>query len=1749
MSTGIGGLSSPTTSAAAPDPSEFWDDDFRPLQSAGTSILKALREDETSPQGDLYRRILSTAASTSTSASSNSTGLDPPPNHHYFPNGHWKHSQSVPLPAYLQEQMHQAKMATLMGLFEEAQMAWMTMDDTIYLWSYHSSGTENDFLYFQVPSKQPIVSAGLARPKAGVFTSAVEWCLVVTTKEEAMLCALARKQHQQLTAIPTKFVIPSDWVSFLSVTSTKDGRIFLGGQDGNLYELDYDLLLEAHDGHALDVPAQLDAFYDGSSGVCPAQLSDVSAAPSILESGKRAFNSILNSSRQPPRKCRKLNHSQSAFSSLMPDFVRSLTSAIFGDSTTTGAGPIVQMVVDEERQVLYTLSSRGWICALDIAEKPKVTLCATLDTPATARLYLEAVSRGRMYPPSTSAHNREGNLKFPGGGEAAQAGVGGMEGARRILKMVEQAKAAQGRRGRQPPNSILTPQAIEVVPTRESTRITLVAIAAGGMRYYLTSLHENTLGTGPAPQPFGTPRHRQSIKPHSRMTFCHIRAPPSLSDSDTNNTATSYSPNQPADQKVDAACYRLGVFFAAFQKLPTNTTTTPPPVGNVLVVASADSRAMEQVKSNQKENNNSNTAVPTNTVTYLTPGGVCETVSFPLALTNRSGTSNTNAVLPGGRIWQICMETSQNAKSKVLGLALRSKTPTDAELGYGMAPAYVPPSKRASKKNNSSDSKALATSQQQSATSLALSIMTNLLLSRPVKYGIDQGNGGSESSGKSATMYRISNRIGADGFSLSAADSKAGAGVGATRSARLSPWLLAPEVVPLSPMALQYLEASSTSFLALNAGGLHEIQCPSALQQLASLIMSAGANARTDPNVTKFFEEYGYAEGCAMCFFLAMHPTSSKDLKEYAMRAALSRAYRPNLAQSGTGQQATSNDPWVPIGYTFSSSALYDGLTLAVARLLRPFWHKPAVVVTEGRVVKRGFSTTTTPAKVELLLDDDVIDEILGPLDSMQQVIRRVFSKAVENVPLSRNASSNDEMEIDGDNYFLTRMLEFQRRGQNQGGPSAVLGPSEANELAHHIEERNIHCLYRLVSRSSQLLELLSHLRRAHSMPDLPEVDWGQLHGISAAQLVQTREGQERLESTLNSLVTSASVKNTSAEAKEVASVLSEQCYYFFSAGSRFAYFGFQSAQDALYTPPEQRSRRIALTNDAVDSLRNAAKYWYSPSLITGRLLRTSDDESYDKIAERALRCDSPLAKACDLLFGLDEVAALVEICWYTSANFQKKSTSTELVTWRNPSGEYHWEKGLYHRRQNPNEAPSSSSSTAMGTNVVAEDAIKTCHALVFYYLTKLLDSPFNTDKYRLGEDMVAVCAAADDNLFLHRFYEQLLQTNHTDVLLRINSPSLEKWLAAEKKDNLELLLRYYQIQEKNVEAGQVAWQHANRADADVDLNERIEYLVQAVDCFNRALTLGQGDRNDVHFKVKQSEERLSIARLQGRVLQSIPASKYEVSQETTKELQFTLLTASRLLNEFAMPYDLYESCLLILHACKHSESQLIEQLWKSILCEEVFPCTTKSEQAFRALRGFSEGSFFSGPTIQINDGSESASLALFEDGHWMKTLEGTVIRLGEEVYGPSGEKFAFPVEFITQCLEELRLAYGLAAGKAEAEKTQTWALTVLVSAGVEHVVALRGYEAMVERQNHSAMGVDPSKRLEQIQVVISMLESFEAAAKAGRVVGASSAAEQMLDAYNSGAILGNIDDYRSQLQNLPVDVTAEERRLSFLES
>jgi len=237
-------------------------------------------------------------------------------------------------------------------------------------------------------------------------------------------------------------------------------------------------------------------------------------------------------------------------------------------------------------------------------------------------------------------------------------------------------------------------------------------------------------------------------------------------------------------------------------------------------------------------------------------------------------------------------------------------------------------------------------------------------------------------------------------------------------------------------------------------------------------------------------------------------------------------------------------------------------------------------VVTEGQIIQRkGGATRRFPAKVELLLDDETLEEVRRPLVSLQNLMREMFAPAISVVP---GVDSRDEMggmDIDefgaGQSLLITGSMSYRGQLQVQNGAMTPgqLAPSDVETIARLLEERSLHSLYRLLSRSVQLLSLLSLLKRAQLMPDLPEVEWGLLHGVTVAQLVQTSEGQDRIETLLNALVSSNKSLSTAQvkpanDADELVNLFATQCYLYYSPGSRLAYLGFRDANEALSCAP-----------------------------------------------------------------------------------------------------------------------------------------------------------------------------------------------------------------------------------------------------------------------------------------------------------------------------------------------------------------------------------------------------------------------------------------------------------------------------------------------------------------------------------------------------------------------------------------------------
>uniref|UniRef100_A0A4W6CMT8 Nucleoporin 155 n=1 Tax=Lates calcarifer TaxID=8187 RepID=A0A4W6CMT8_LATCA len=216
----------------------------------------------------------------------------------------------VPLPPELVEQFSHMQCNCMMGVFPEICRAWLTIDNDIFMWNYEDGG---DVAYFD-GLIETILAVGLVKPKQGILQPHIHYLLVLATSVDVVILGLSFPKSQaglndsmsggmQLLPDPL-FSIPTDNTYILSITSTDLGRIFMAGKDGCLYEIAYQ-----------------------------------------AEAGWLS------------QRCRKINHSKSSLSFLIP----SVLQFSFSEDD-----PIVQIAVDNSRNTLFTRSEKGVLQVYDL---------------------------------------------------------------------------------------------------------------------------------------------------------------------------------------------------------------------------------------------------------------------------------------------------------------------------------------------------------------------------------------------------------------------------------------------------------------------------------------------------------------------------------------------------------------------------------------------------------------------------------------------------------------------------------------------------------------------------------------------------------------------------------------------------------------------------------------------------------------------------------------------------------------------------------------------------------------------------------------------------------------------------------------------------------------------------------------------------------------------------------------------------------------------------------------------------------------------------------------------------------------------------------------------------------------------------------------------------------------------------------------------------------------------------------------
>ncbi|KAI1775530.1 nucleoporin-domain-containing protein [Hypoxylon cercidicola] len=197
-----------------------------PLAKAASYINNALTRDGEYPQLDSYCRQISS---------------DYDLTHADAAWAPFKKTHMYPIPQNILEQFNRAEVSTVMGLFAELNHAYVTIDNSLYLWDYTHPRPE---LIGYEDSQHNITAVKLVSPKPNVFNSVITQILVVATVSEITLLGVATKDApggtKTIELYGTKMTLHLKGTEARVIAGSADGRIFFAGHsDSDIYELKY----------------------------------------------------------------------------------------------------------------------------------------------------------------------------------------------------------------------------------------------------------------------------------------------------------------------------------------------------------------------------------------------------------------------------------------------------------------------------------------------------------------------------------------------------------------------------------------------------------------------------------------------------------------------------------------------------------------------------------------------------------------------------------------------------------------------------------------------------------------------------------------------------------------------------------------------------------------------------------------------------------------------------------------------------------------------------------------------------------------------------------------------------------------------------------------------------------------------------------------------------------------------------------------------------------------------------------------------------------------------------------------------------------------------------------------------------------------------------------------------------------------------------------------------------------------------
>ncbi|WVQ84070.1 hypothetical protein IAT38_006215 [Cryptococcus sp. DSM 104549] len=144
-------------------------------------------------------------------------------------------TKRTPLPDALHQELNYKHLTAKMGLFEEINRAWFTVDNKLFLWDY-SDG--RDFSRYDEQA-DTITAVGLVKARKDVFVDDITHVLIICTAAKTTLLGLSRPAgSREISLYHTNLTVDNPTV-MIDIKGTNAGRIFVLGANKDLYELDY----------------------------------------------------------------------------------------------------------------------------------------------------------------------------------------------------------------------------------------------------------------------------------------------------------------------------------------------------------------------------------------------------------------------------------------------------------------------------------------------------------------------------------------------------------------------------------------------------------------------------------------------------------------------------------------------------------------------------------------------------------------------------------------------------------------------------------------------------------------------------------------------------------------------------------------------------------------------------------------------------------------------------------------------------------------------------------------------------------------------------------------------------------------------------------------------------------------------------------------------------------------------------------------------------------------------------------------------------------------------------------------------------------------------------------------------------------------------------------------------------------------------------------------------------------------------